>query len=56
MDWLKIISAIALGAMLIAILPGVKKAVAESPAGSASDWRSALLPLLLVAGFVALLV
>ena len=56
MDWLKIISAIALGAMLVALFPRVKEAIAQTPAGSASDWRAALLPLLLVAGFVALLV
>ena len=56
MDWLKIVSAIALAAMLVMVFPRVKEAVAQTPKGSANDWRAALLPLLLVAGFVALLV
>ena len=56
MDWLKIVSALGLLAMIALIFPRVKEAVAQAPKGSANDWRAALLPLLLVAGFVALLV
>ena len=56
MDWLKVVSAIALVAMMVFIFPRVKEAAANAPKGTASDWRAALLPLLLVAGFAALLV
>ena len=56
MDWLKIVSAIGLLAMMALIFPRVKEMVAQSPKGSANDWRSALMPLLMVAGFVAFLV
>lgn len=54
--WLKIGSALLLGMMLIVIWPRAKVMIKESPKGSADDWRSALIPLLLVAAFVILLI
>lgn len=54
--WMKIGSALLLGMMLIVIWPRAKVMIKESPKGSADDWRSVLIPLLLVAGFVILLI
>jgi len=54
--WMKIGSAILLGAMLIFIWPRARVMIKESPKGSAEEWKSALIPLLLVAGFVILLI
>ena len=56
MDWTKILSAIALGLMLVALLPHAKRMLADSPHGSAADWRAAVLPILAVAAFVVFLV
>ena len=56
MDWMKIGMAILFGAMIIMIFPRVKQALKESPEGSSSDWLSALIPIALVGGFIALLV
>lgn len=54
--WMKIGSALLLGMMLIVIWPRAKVMIKESPKGSADDWKSVLIPLLLVAGFVILLI
>lgn len=54
--WLKIGSALLLGMMLMMIWPRAKVMIKESPKGSAQEWKSALIPLLLVAGFVILLI
>jgi len=54
--WLKIGTALLLGMMLVVIWPRAKVMIKESPKGSADDWRSALIPLLLVAAFVILLI
>ena len=53
--WLKIGSALLLGMMLLMIWPRARIMIKESPKGSAQDWRGALIPLLLVAGFILLL-
>ncbi len=54
--WLKIGSALLLGMMLLMIWPRAKVMMKESPKGSAQDWKSALIPLLLVAGLIILLI
>lgn len=56
MDWMKIGWALLLGAMVLVLLPRVKHMVKESPKGSADDWRAAIIPLLMVVGFVVLLI
>jgi hypothetical protein len=55
MDWMQILSALFLGAMLIFLFPRMKQAVQESPRGSAQDWMGFVVPALLVAGFVLFL-
>ena len=54
--WMKIGSALLLGMMLIILWPRAKVMIKESPKGSAEEWKSAIIPLLLVAGFVLLLI
>jgi hypothetical protein len=54
--WMKIGSALLLGAMLLFIWPRAKVMIKESPKGSTEEWKSALIPLVLVALFVILLI
>jgi len=54
--WIKITSALLLGMMVIMLWPRAMHMIKESPKGTAEDWKSALIPLLLVAGFIVLLI
>ena len=54
--WLKIGSALFLAALLVMIWPRARIMMQEGRKGSASEWKSALIPLLLVIGFVVLLI
>ena len=56
MDWMQILSALGLGAMLIFIYPRMREAVKHSPKGSMQDWMGFIIPLAAVIGFIALLV
>ena len=56
MDWMKITSALVLGAMLVYLFPRAKLMMKHSPKGSSEDWRSVLIPLLGVILFVILLI
>ncbi|MCW8827097.1 MAG: hypothetical protein OQK78_11820 [Gammaproteobacteria bacterium] len=56
MDWMKIISALFLTAMIIFLWPRAKQMIKESPKGSSEDWKGAIIPLAAVVGFVILLV
>ena len=53
--WMKVASALALGLMLVMLLPRAKQVVAETPAARKGDWRAALLPIAAVVVFVLLL-
>lgn len=53
--WMKVLSAIALGAMLIALVPRAKAMLERSPQAGASDWQAALLPIAGVVALVAIL-
>jgi hypothetical protein len=55
MDWIKIVSAVALGLMLIALVPRAKDVLSGTPKGTAADWQAAVLPVLAVIVFVAIL-
>jgi hypothetical protein len=55
MDWMKIVSALALGLMLVALLPRAKSILSATPKGTPADWQAAILPLLIVMGVVAFL-
>lgn len=54
--WMKIGSAVLLGMMALVLLPRAGRMLKESPKGTAAQWRSALIPLILVALFVLLLI
>ena len=54
-NWMKVVSAVALGMMLVFLIPRAKQMLANSPAAQAGDWHAALIPVALVVLFVILL-
>jgi hypothetical protein len=56
MDWMKIGSAVLVIAMMVFIWPSAKRMLHESPAAESGDWRSVVLPIIAVIGFVVLLI
>ena len=52
--------AILAGVLVLAVLfffgPGAERAAEKAPKASAGDWKAALMPILLVAAFVALMI
>ena len=56
MDWTQILAAVFIAAMLVFLAPRAFRMMKESPEGSTSDWLSALIPIAVVGGFIALLV
>jgi TRAP-type C4-dicarboxylate transport system permease small subunit len=55
-DWIGLIAIGVLVAFIFVAWPGMKNALENSPEGSSSDWMSAIIPIGLVVGFVALLI
>lgn len=55
MDWVKILSALLLGAVLVFLFPRLKHAVQSSRKGNMEDWMGFVIPMLLVVGFVLFL-
>ena len=56
MDWMKILSAIVLVAMIVYLLPRAKSLMEMSAQTENKDWKGVLLPLLAVVLFVVFLV
>jgi len=56
MDWIKIISALFIVAMMVMLYPSLKNASKNSPKANKEDWISAIKPLLFVVIFVIALV
>jgi len=56
MDWMKIMAAIAVLAMIIFMFPRAKMMMKHSPKAEKGDWQSFLLPLIAIALFIVLLV
>lgn len=56
MDWMKIGSAMLLAALIVFIWPRARAAMKNAPPATGDDWRSVLLPILIVVGFVLLLI
>ncbi len=52
---MKIGSALLLGAFIIMLIPQTRRMLAEQREAGPGDWPSFLLPILAVAGFIALL-
>jgi hypothetical protein len=56
MDWVKIGSAVLLGAMLIFIFPRMRHAMKHAPKGSNKDWLNYIMILVVVSLFVLFLI
>ncbi|MCP3870446.1 MAG: hypothetical protein GY703_20620 [Gammaproteobacteria bacterium] len=56
MDWMKIGSALLLGAMIVFLWPRAKQIMKDTRKAEPGEWQSALLPILAVVGFVILLI
>ena len=56
MDWVKIGSALFLGAMLIFMFPRMRHAVKNSPKGTMQDWMGYIIPIIAVIAFVIFLI
>ena len=56
MDWLKIVSGIALVAMFFYLLPRAKEMVKNSPKGSMQDWMGYIIPMAGIVLFIILLI
>lgn len=54
--WMKIGSAVLIGAMILFIWPRAKHMLKHSPKATSDDWRGVLIPIALVVLFVVLLV
>lgn len=54
--WLKVGSAVLMGAMIVLLLPRAREMLKNGVKGSTQEWISALIPLGLVIAFVMLLV
>ena len=57
---IEIWEAILAGVLVLIVLfffgPGVKRAMEKAPEAGADDWKAAIVPILLVAGFVVLMI
>ncbi len=56
MDWMKIVSALMLVAMMFMIYPSLKHASQNSPKAEKGDWMSAIKPLVFVVIFIIALI
>ena len=56
MDWMKILSAMFLVAMLVYLIPRAKQMMEMSAQAENKDWMGAIIPLIAVVGFVVFLV
>ena len=56
MDWIKILSAVFMVAMLVFLWPRAKHMLKHSPKASSSDWKGLILPIGGLVLFVVLLV
>ena len=54
--WMKISYALALGLMLFIMLPRARAMIKNSPKAKPGDWRSVLLPLVVIVLFILLLI
>ena len=54
--WEAILAGILVLAILFFFGPGAKRAAEKAPKAGAGDWRAVLVPILIVAAFVALMI
>lgn len=56
MGWGEIISAIALGAMILLLIPNAQQIMQQTRVAKFEEWVSVIIPLVLVVGFVIFLI
>jgi len=56
MGWEKILWAILIGMMILALIPRIRAMFQQTRQAQPGEWSSVILPLVLVVGFVVLLV
>ena len=56
MDWMQIVSALALIAFIVILLPSARQMIKNRPKGSSSDWMSFIIPISAVILFILLLI
>lgn len=56
MDWMEIISALALLTFIIILFPAARDRIKNSPQGTSSDWMGFVIPIIVIALFVTFLV
>lgn len=56
MEWMEVISGLALVMFIVVMLPTAKNAIQNSPKGSSADWLGFVIPIAIIALFVILLI
>ena len=56
MDWVQILSAIFMGAMIIYLFPRAKQVMENSRKGDMNDWMGYIMPMTLVVLFIVVLI
>lgn len=56
MDWMQIISALALAMFIVILFPAVLDRMKSSPKGTSSDWIGFIGPMLVIALFIMFLI
>jgi hypothetical protein len=56
MDWMEIVSALALVMFIVIMFPAARHMIKNSPKGTTSDWMGFIVPLIAVLLFIILLV
>ncbi len=56
MEWIEIISALALGMFIVVMFPAARNMMQNSPKGSSSDWVSFVVPVVMIMLFIMLLI
>lgn len=56
MEWMQIVSALALVVFIIVLLPGAIDRVKNSPKGASSDWMNFAFIILIITGFIMMLI
>lgn len=56
MDWMKIVSAIAMIMFIVFLFPRARDMMKNSPKGTTADWMSFVVPVVAIALFIMLLV
>ena len=56
MDWMQIVSALALGLFVVLLFPTAINMMKNSPKGSAADWQSVIVPMVIIILFIMFLI